>query len=416
MPIPSLPLEIVDLVLSHLGSDLDELTRREHGITLALVCRAWKPLAEQMMVRDLELLPGDDNGYIRHLLGRPEILRHCRRLEVLQYGREAGEAQGEGALHAISRDDGPLYVDLVRLATLVESLTLPATPPRLDLLARVANAPMAATLRQLEVGILNFHHFDTHKMVNSLLCFRGLDELSVRVGYLGREMVGYQGPAVASRLPVSRFGLHIFAEVITGLHSGLARSFHSVLEPTTLKRCDLDEWTGDRGFLDCLPQYPNLECLTITTLGAEGIAIRLETLCEVLPRLLALASLTIMTSSVIDLPPLAEHVSPISCFDFLASLPTSFKRGLLAGVFFEHDSKVPPCDVPCRTEFTESSPTLLGFMVDGRNEEDGSAVVVREEFACITDQDGAQQWRLLETVRNQSPSSPEKVSPISVFC
>ncbi|GAA5969533.1 hypothetical protein JCM11641_008146 [Rhodosporidiobolus odoratus] len=344
MPIPSLPLEIVDLVLSHLGDDLEELDRRKNGIKLALVCKAWRPSADEMRLHDLELVPVIDDAYVRHLLTRPEMLRHCRRLKVTEYkvgdvvDSDADEQAQEAARRPIGVREAPLYIDLLGLVSRVESLALPGTAPEVNLLAGAATSPMASTLLRLHASVRSFPFIDLNKLAETLSSFRRLEYLSLVVGFLGRAPVEYHDSVPTSRLRLSHFSLTVYAHFGVGMHACLPRLFSDLLDPTSLTPCKLPYWTGEPFFINCLPQYVNLATLSVEAVDAQSIAPNLDTLCQILPHLLALENLA-LTARNVGLP---NHISPISSSDFLFALPQSIKRALLTGVFFEPDPAIRP--------------------------------------------------------------------------
>ncbi|GAA6013600.1 hypothetical protein JCM10207_004787 [Rhodosporidiobolus poonsookiae] len=85
MPSPLLPLDLLPLIFQHLEDDLDELDKRETAKRLMLVCKAWKPFAEELAFRQFTLEPNRDEGLVDFLLRQKDLLCHIRELDLAHF-------------------------------------------------------------------------------------------------------------------------------------------------------------------------------------------------------------------------------------------------------------------------------------------------------------------------------------------
>ncbi|BGP15406.1 hypothetical protein JCM10213_005094 [Rhodosporidiobolus nylandii] len=103
MPVPSLPLELVSLVLARLGPSCDEddedaKSRRENGLSIALVCKAWRPLGEAFVWHDLVLdSPAATRRATQHFRVYPHHLQLVRDF-VLRDGADLSADTARGLL------------------------------------------------------------------------------------------------------------------------------------------------------------------------------------------------------------------------------------------------------------------------------------------------------------------------------
>lgn len=79
MPISSLPVEILDLIFSHVARPLLESERLEECGRLALVCKQWVRPAQAAAWSSLNVSPAD-KALIDHLLAHPLLTDHVRRI------------------------------------------------------------------------------------------------------------------------------------------------------------------------------------------------------------------------------------------------------------------------------------------------------------------------------------------------
>ncbi|EGU13156.1 Proteophosphoglycan ppg4 [Rhodotorula toruloides ATCC 204091] len=73
MPVPYLPIELVDLIISHVARDLTQSERLEECGRLALVCRNWTERARMVAWRELEVHVTNDAKLIDHLRQHPHL-------------------------------------------------------------------------------------------------------------------------------------------------------------------------------------------------------------------------------------------------------------------------------------------------------------------------------------------------------
>ncbi|BGP15448.1 hypothetical protein JCM10213v2_003416 [Rhodosporidiobolus nylandii] len=105
MPVPSLPLELVSLVLTQLGASCDEddqvqeaKSRRENGLSIALVCKAWRSLGEAFVWHDLVLdSPAATRRATQHFRVYPHHLQLVRDF-VLRDGADPSADTAGGLL------------------------------------------------------------------------------------------------------------------------------------------------------------------------------------------------------------------------------------------------------------------------------------------------------------------------------
>ncbi|GAA5956322.1 hypothetical protein JCM10213_001764 [Rhodosporidiobolus nylandii] len=89
MPMPFLPLEFVSLVLTELrrlcAKDVDvDLSRRDNGLNVALVCKAWKPLGLGIVWHDLTLdSPTATRRAYQHFQAHPHLLHFAQEVCVV---------------------------------------------------------------------------------------------------------------------------------------------------------------------------------------------------------------------------------------------------------------------------------------------------------------------------------------------
>ncbi|GAA5889243.1 hypothetical protein JCM6882_000685 [Rhodosporidiobolus microsporus] len=405
MPTPPLPLEVVALILSHLGDAVDESGRRENGKELALVCKAWTPLAYEMMFRDLKPKPKRDEGLIKFLFERPHLLAHVRQLDLSAFSPSTesedeaedteGTAEGDRKLSILEEEDNvqPLY-ELVGGCIRLRTLNIPAGGPTINFLPFFAKSPSASTLTSLYLDSMGYQSFDVDNLASHLAKLKSLEVLELRLCLFSTSPCSYNCQPPPDKVPLKRISLNILGAFETNLHELVTKALTDILDPSTLTRCRLEDWKGDPFFLEWLPQCEALTTLIIEISEAEGVALCLEDIHAVLPELHALKALVIATSPFDPSSATAELPSPIPLPIFLSALPPNLVAAFLSAVYFEIDPSVPIYDVAAG-EAPPPGPGLLGFLQHDHGGDDELPVIGKAEFRLMAKEGGTKEWVVL---------------------
>jgi len=263
MPIPSLPIEIVSEIVSHLRSPppgpeeppsalIDVAI--DDGKAVSLVCRSWYPVGQALRWKDLRLDLSSISSLFAHFTVHPKLAMLVRTLEqVLEMDKSSRDQ--ETAQQSFARLARLLSstVDLVRL----DCTTPRGADPRAVLLA-------ASCLPRLQDLVVNYKGgiVWTNELHSIFAAgFPNLLECTIRT----RKMQTVEDETVTLVSPTTLKNLHELSLRWTSPLStaGLVQSFISCINPSRLKRCDLWGSPANVSTLEWLSNCSQLTDFTI---------------------------------------------------------------------------------------------------------------------------------------------------------
>ncbi|GAA6013578.1 hypothetical protein JCM10207_004780 [Rhodosporidiobolus poonsookiae] len=206
MPVPLLSLDLLPLIFRHLEDDLDELTKRTTAKRLMLVCKEWKPFAEELAFREVTLEPNRDDGLVDFLLRQKDLLRHLRELDLaflppILPQKKHGSVKGSRELdRSVQQTRRTRIVDLLSGCTGLQDMTLPFQDDAVDLILSAATSAFATALQCLSMSAVSGRAF------SYLSNFRSLAELELVLYPLviGEDLAQL---SVETKIPVRTLGL-----------------------------------------------------------------------------------------------------------------------------------------------------------------------------------------------------------------
>lgn len=107
MPVPPLPLEVVDIILSFAATSLSEVERREECVKFALVCKTWTETAVRLAWKEVSLWKAGDKStsLAKHLCAFPSLCRHFRVLDLRPPHEKNDASDGEGTDNSPNEDN-----------------------------------------------------------------------------------------------------------------------------------------------------------------------------------------------------------------------------------------------------------------------------------------------------------------------
>ncbi|EMS18332.1 uncharacterized protein RHTO_06475 [Rhodotorula toruloides NP11] len=105
MPVPSLPIELVDLIISHVARGLSQSERHTECGRLALVCKDWTERARMVAWRQLHVHVTSDAKLIDHLCRHPHLACYIHNISpsVPWMSDIVGSRRGESLLDVLRR-------------------------------------------------------------------------------------------------------------------------------------------------------------------------------------------------------------------------------------------------------------------------------------------------------------------------
>ncbi|GAA6007486.1 hypothetical protein JCM10207_006359 [Rhodosporidiobolus poonsookiae] len=158
MPVPSLPLELIDPILTELRLSCgdDDAARRSNGLATALVCKAWQPLGVEVIWHTVKL---DSLDSTRRLLGQAQRFPHfpplIRAVHLLRTPEPEEDDLSDFSAAADYDDDFAGLSSLWPLCPYLEHLSV-ATAPWIDYDALCYQLPHHIELKHIKLALNEF--------------------------------------------------------------------------------------------------------------------------------------------------------------------------------------------------------------------------------------------------------------------
>ncbi|BGP15439.1 hypothetical protein JCM10213_005060 [Rhodosporidiobolus nylandii] len=283
MPVPSLPLELVALTLTELrlSCDNDDAVRRENGLNVALVCKAWQPLGEGVIWHGLVLdSPEKARKAIKHFEQYKHLARQVRKMHLT-----ASSQQIEAFLASSPSEAGPaaeVVRSLWRLCSSMYSLTLEWVDWA-DFATLVSYSPQLRSLRQLRVSTRGMNSVDANALLHYLPSLSHLDHLVLTAAALDFAPPTLTPPP-AHLLPIRHFAFQVRAGEPQPRVAYLSRLL-DLMDPTVVTHvtyCASAEGDSLAAIVSRLLSFPLLRVLFIMCMTSRDGGPVLERALEVL--------------------------------------------------------------------------------------------------------------------------------------
>ncbi|BGP15360.1 hypothetical protein JCM10213_001448 [Rhodosporidiobolus nylandii] len=279
MPVPSLPLELVSLILTELriscGDDDEAL--REAGRSISLVCKVWKPLGLGVAWYRLTLdSPAKTRRAARHFRAYPHLLSFTRDFCV---SRGENGAEDHDLRVLASPEELPTVADEVVAmwagCTSLSSLKV-SVPGWLEVDRLMFAMPALPHLRQLQhLALVPSVPEDSTLLLAIFLAllptFTKLRSLHAGLPFAQIRWVAF--PPLfppEQRLPLEDLTLAILElESSAVLNQRTALHVLELVSPATLSRLTIDIAPHDLSILDLLPRFPHLFDLSLGLINPE---------------------------------------------------------------------------------------------------------------------------------------------------
>ncbi|GAA6029432.1 hypothetical protein JCM8097_003676 [Rhodosporidiobolus ruineniae] len=348
MPLPVLPTSVVSLVVDQLH-DLCHCSTEmwENGIAVALVCKAWTSpgcaLAWQLVPVSLHVQYKPHLEHLNTLASRSFTGRLHLQTSTWDYEPTV----------AVRPEVAPDMLALVKVflrgCTNLESLILKVFGDASPVIEAVLPSLNSAKLSHIFIGCSSYEEFDSNAFLSAISAFPSLKhlELFLNISGLADDKPKSEDVPMQPRLELHRLGLDF--EPSDGAH-GLAflKQLAGMLDPTTLRVCDVQLSQNLVPFLRLLQRLPHLNALTIRARSAAGVKDLLPGTTRHLNGFRSLEQLLIKVknSQPNILEESAELPSPVSLPVFLASFPSKLASVLVTGVYFTYPASIPPMAIP----------------------------------------------------------------------
>jgi len=332
MPIPSLPIEIVSEIVSHLRTPLksDSHEAIEAGQSLSLVCRRWSPIGQALRWNDLEIGTISVPSLLAHFDLHPHLARFVTSFALY----------GNTQLHDNGNGDGEGVGALPRLLSVLGQLA------SLDLRQISANLPVvmqtAAPLQHLtELYLLSDHCLDWNERLTSTLV-AGLPVLRDFSLTALQDFVLDDDDIIATAPRNLKKVQHISLSWYTSKGSNVVHRFLSIFDPAALRICALV------GAPACASAYEWL--VACSNLSNLRIAIVCGFLTSNFPSLLdnisKMKSLECIEYRVFGGTRDDFYTLPVSLEVILVSIPSTLERFRVQNLLFadsdeSHDLPIP---------------------------------------------------------------------------
>lgn len=330
MPVPLLPLEVVDLIAEELASSAkNDGQRRAVGVQVCLVCKAWTDVGLSIVWRKVTVeTRKKEQHLLPFLLRRPDILERVRNLTITDVKLASSRT------FAYSDDAQDLKVLLHGCRP--HSLRLEGLIPILRLLHTAVTTPWADQLRSLVIAC--------HSALEELplypafiACFQHLEHLTL-VSTPRRQPWSDSSSSWTARPKLSLKTLVFTLGGEGDILKTLQEAVFSPIDCAGLRKVNLTAQSPgvDMGWLS------SCKSLTSLILSGESTAILQELLPPVLS---AAASLPFLSDLSLDLSsPFSEEAlapAPIDLPRFLLSLPPNLLVAVVGGLFFRRTWRFP---------------------------------------------------------------------------
>ncbi|BGP34303.1 hypothetical protein JCM10296v2_006118 [Rhodotorula toruloides] len=318
MPVPPLPLELVDLIISHIARDLPQAERLAECGRLALVCSNWANAARTVAYHRLEVHSRDTPQIIGHLLENPHLSCYIRDFWPTVPWTIDLNLTGHGQL----------LLNVLRLTRLTD-VNLPISPyTRKFFLAAVQELDTACLRNVACVGSMGSSDI-LDDLSEGLRCMPCLRSLTISVG--GADLT----PAVSfsndlgQRITTRDLIFTVLGAPDSGTASGLFRAVCSMLTDV-LRACHLRVRDASALSLAPLVRFSNL---TAVGIGIESDSAGLYRLCDELAALPHIADLYIWHRVAVGEVYRGSDIRPnvVDVIEVLRRLPITLVSAGVAG-------------------------------------------------------------------------------------
>ncbi|GAA5950661.1 hypothetical protein JCM3765_000570 [Sporobolomyces pararoseus] len=325
MPVPSLPLDLVFEIVSHLEEEEKIAEQIQGGKTVSLVCRAWRSLGQALRWRRVKIERLQLSSLLDHFAQFPHLANLVRDFRL----------------------DGSLSQDLGSLDSSLEE-ALPQIPRFLSILVNLARFVISGDMEEDLVPILKAaSHLDNLRFLRLrawgdfdcsnefVASFRsGFKSLSTLffTAYNPTQSSFQLDNTIASshKIPIKSLGIRW--KIRPAEPSTLSNDFLSIVDPATLRSVHLFGHAACPDLLKCLSGHSNLVNLNLQLDSQENVG----DLKQILPILTRFSALKGITLQLTDLDKEDGFESPVSLFEIIACIPPSL-RGFSARQFIFPD-------------------------------------------------------------------------------
>lgn len=327
------------------------------------------------MFRQLTLKANKDEGLVQFLLDRPHLLTYTRVLDLRTYSPEkdyvAPQESFERSRYLLV---GCSRLDTLRLA---ESSSLWYFALR---------GSYASRLTSLSLTVAGRSFLQISKLTTTLLRCRSLNHLDIAIDIGIAQDFALSPSAAQLRLTSLRLKVATMAHTpqLSAARTSSFLALTNIIALSTLRRCVLAEWTGEREILDWLRGCNALEDLVIRPYTYEETQAYLPDIIAILPSLTSLQNLEIGSD-----PDPGGVVSPLRLFDVLSALPLSLVFGSLTDIAFEDYTGIPALALQPGEDKPVGPTFEVQIAVEGMDFE-------LVEVVLLSAADGTSQWTLIE--------------------
>ncbi|GAA5824670.1 hypothetical protein JCM5353_000798 [Sporobolomyces roseus] len=330
MPIPSLPLEIVGEIVSHLRTSLLMNPKEPivFGKAISLVCRAWYPIGRFLRWRSLRLVVSQVSSLSAHLLLYPHLSPLIRGLRCETLGWKDDTLTD----HVIDLGFHNL-TNLLPTTIKIRKLVISGVSERTikHVLQAASNVPALQFFRLHVKGHVMWTSELTSILSNG---FPSLTSLELGVSRISTPPPN-RNPIVSTQVSFQLKKLYLGWKSSHVDTPSLLQSFFPLFDAATLRNCTLSVSTVNITAFSWLADCPNLQILT-TFMEERHFASTLTALINLLPRLVSLEMLHLMLQDEID----AMYFS-VKLDVLLGALPVNLKTVEARQLLFSDYTSVP---------------------------------------------------------------------------
>ncbi|GAA5974931.1 hypothetical protein JCM11641_006767 [Rhodosporidiobolus odoratus] len=381
MPVPSLPLDIVALMFSHLSGQVHITERHALGLRLALVCNKWASLGLDLAWDEVRI-KSQDVVNSRFLCQHPEATTRIRELHVYETGPETGPTAQVQHLLLACRRLSTLYLrPPCGSNDLFEAASLSPSTPRLSLLHVQADFDLPG---------------DCIAFMQLLPAFTNLNNLTLLLHDHGPQ--SSTSLTLPNQIAPVNLGLGL-----AGRGEDMQDAVISLINPKRLNEVTIaaTQSTLPTKLVEWLPSGPVLETVVFVATPCDLVSDLLLALVNTLPHLNSLSTLRIILAGSDD-----AEASPLTMSQLTACLPPSLKHAELEGVYFHADDQIQFFGDGDNGRIVKTVVHML-LEDEDRFGHDG---LQSDVLACAADQDGNRLWGLLGIDPAESSAGDEKTT------
>ncbi|GAA5841882.1 hypothetical protein JCM11251_005410 [Rhodosporidiobolus azoricus] len=361
MTVPPLPVELLSLIIDHLASLLDnnDVLRRQNGLAVALVCRAWRKLGTDLAWNTTRLDSVDRmRRVVAHLEQHPTLAEHVQHLELED--DESFEAA------EVNRT----ILNTTCLFNLI-SPTLRLVSLRCDeqdwvvgslLVHELSRSRSAATLQHLSIREAPFEH-DISAFLAAISRLPRLSNLSLSLLWTSDVQATSAFNLPASVLPIDYLHLQLYDNgAAQGLALQLCRGLINLVNLSTLREFSCIVSSADLSVLSALSRFPHLSRVSLLFHAPDALPV-LRALVNVLAHLRQLnyMNIVLLPDDGSGDPALRLHTSASTFVlgDLLTAIPPSLHHLSLNGIDF------PPASFPALKNAERMAQALVTLQAEG---------------------------------------------------